>query len=188
MKDILEAAKRLLGTAGERSGATAIVLMVLGIALMIVPFVTVTAAKWSLSGSRAPIVVFLLLGGVLILAGVFVVIYSVSEHSQGREKAKEQFRRAMDARDLEGAAVVLRKEAIRKLKHGDVTEAILGAQEIAEHGATTPFEEGFRALCHELKRRRSWALRFEIVEALGRITGPLRATKIEDRGGFNNDA
>lgn len=116
----------------------------------------------------------LIVGITSILIGACLSIAWIWELRQ-QERDRKDYARSMKKGNLEQAIVIQRRHALRKLRSNKVSEAIVGAQEVAELGSQEPFEEGFRELVRQLYRRQNWDLKFVIVEALHRVMGPLRS-------------
>lgn len=76
--------------------------------------------------------------------------------------------------DLDSAQRIHERMALEKLKSSNLSKVRVGIQEVAELGGQRPFRKGFNALATELARRRKWAVRFEILDALNVVAGPIR--------------
>jgi hypothetical protein len=116
----------------------------------------------------------LIMGITSILIGACLSIAWVWKSSQ-QELDRKDYAYSMKKGDLDQAVVIQRRHALRKLRSNRVSEAIIGAREVAELGSQEPFERGFRELVRQLHRRHNWELKFVIVEALYRVMGPLRS-------------
>jgi len=118
----------------------------------------------------------LIVGITSILIGACLSIAWIWKSGQ-QERDRKDYARSMKKGNLEQAIVIQRRLALRKLRSKKVSEAIIGAQEVAALGSQAPFEEGFRELAKQLYHRKNWDLRFVIVQALRQVMGPLRREK-----------
>jgi hypothetical protein len=120
----------------------------------------------------------LILGIASILISALLALIAFSAwiwESLQQALDRRDYARSMKKPDLGQAIVIERRKALRKLRSNDVSEAKIGAQEVAALGSRVPFEGGFRELAKQLNRRYNWDLKFEIVEALHQVMGPLRS-------------
>ncbi len=150
-----------------------------GVVILIILSIRITTEEIILATPGSFGLVYLIAAIALIIAGIWLAIDLQGRESRHEEREKRAFEHATRAENLDKMTIVLRNRALRKLASKKVSEAIIGAQEVAELGSQAPFKEGFQKLAGELVRRRDWSLKFAIVEALYQIVEPLRKSGVD---------
>jgi uncharacterized protein (DUF58 family) len=149
-----------------------------GVVILIILSIRITTEEIILAAPGSFGLVYLFAAIALIIAGIWLAIKLQGQEFR-QEQEKRAFEHAAEAENLDEMTIVLRNRALRKLASKRVSEAIIGAQEVAALGSQAPFKEGFQKLAGELVRRRDWALKFAIVYALYQIVEPLRKSGVD---------